>query len=82
MGGLIALHLALRRPDKVAGLVLLAPAVAFADRRWERLSLEQRQTLFNGGSISLNTEYKEDFVRWVNRGGHPRGLLAECRVAC
>jgi len=62
MGGLVALHLALRRPDRVAGLVLLAPAVNFTDRRWERLSLDQRQTLFNGGAISLETEYKEDWV--------------------
>ncbi|GBF87470.1 hypothetical protein Rsub_00181 [Raphidocelis subcapitata] len=56
MGGLVALHLALLRPRRVAALVLLAPALGFAERRWARLSDDQRAALLAGGRLSLNTE--------------------------
>jgi pimeloyl-ACP methyl ester carboxylesterase len=56
MGGLVALHLALLRPHRVAALVLLAPAVGFAERRWARLGEEERAALLAGGRLSLNTD--------------------------
>jgi pimeloyl-ACP methyl ester carboxylesterase len=62
MGGLVALHLALLRPDRVAALALIAPALGFAARRWERLSDAQRAHLRAGGRLSLNTAAKDDAV--------------------
>lgn len=57
MGGLIALHLAMRRPQRVAELVLVAPAVGFAERRWDAMSEESRQQLISGGTASLGSDY-------------------------
>jgi pimeloyl-ACP methyl ester carboxylesterase len=62
MGGLVALHLALLRPRRVAGLVLLAPAVGFAARRWARLGDAPRAALLAGGRVSLETGLKDDDV--------------------
>jgi pimeloyl-ACP methyl ester carboxylesterase len=58
MGGLMALHLALRRPVRVAALVLVAPAVStvFEDFR-ERLPTAGRAALAAGGAASLGSEY-------------------------
>lgn len=57
MGGLIALHLALRRPTRVAALALVAPAVGFAARFHARLSAADRAALAGGGTVALGGGY-------------------------
>lgn len=57
MGGLLALHAACARPARVAGLVLVAPAVGFLERRWAALPPEAKSTLEAGGAARLGSDY-------------------------
>jgi pimeloyl-ACP methyl ester carboxylesterase len=58
MGGWIALLLALRRPERVAGLVGIAAAPDFTETLiWPELSFEQRAALMTEGRILLPSEY-------------------------
>jgi pimeloyl-ACP methyl ester carboxylesterase len=60
MGGWIALHLALERPERVAGLVLVAPAVDITARFWGQLGAAKQALLQQGGSISLGSSFITD----------------------
>jgi len=57
MGGVIALHLALNHPDRIAALVLIAPALSFTDRCYDSLTPAQRAALASGRSICLGSDY-------------------------
>jgi len=60
MGGWIALLLARRFPDRIAGLVGIAAAPDFTEALlWPALSFEQRAALMTDGRIALPSEYGE-----------------------
>lgn len=55
IGSWVALHLALAHPQRVAGLVLLAPAVDYSEINWARLDEGQRQKLQAGEEIPFGS---------------------------
>ncbi|MBC6441229.1 MAG: alpha/beta hydrolase [Rhodospirillales bacterium] len=54
MGGWIMLNLALKRPERIAGLVGIAAAPDFSQGIWWNLSDEQRETVMREGGITLD----------------------------
>ena len=61
MGGWIALLLALARPQRLRGLVLLAPAPDFTQAIWEdELSATERERLLRDGHIERPSEYSAE----------------------
>ena len=60
MGGWIALLLARRHPDRIAGLIGIAAAPDFTqDLMWARFSEDQRAALMEAGRIDLPSEYDD-----------------------
>ena len=60
MGGWIMLLLARARPDRIAGLVGIAPAPDFVLRRWDGFSDEIKATLQRDGVYRAPSEYSEE----------------------
>ena len=61
MGAWIALLAALARPERVKGLVLVAPAVDFTERLiWERLPAADRDTLVREGIWLRQSDYVDE----------------------
>ena len=54
MGGWIMLNLALRRPDRIAGLVGIAAAPDFSQDIWWSLSAEDQDRLGTEGSLAIS----------------------------
>jgi pimeloyl-ACP methyl ester carboxylesterase len=58
MGGWLALLVALKRPDRVAGLVGIAAATDFTEHLiWVRLSMEQRRMVAQQGFLRVPSAY-------------------------
>ena len=61
MGGWIMLLAALARPDRVAGLVGLAPAPDFTEALiWNRLTDEERDRLMRTGRLEMPSDYSDE----------------------
>lgn len=61
MGGWIALLLALARPQRVRGLILLAPAPDFTQAIWDdELSAAERERLLRDGHVERPSEYSTE----------------------
>ena len=58
MGGWIALHLALSRPQRVGGIVGIAAAVDFLERRWRGMGPAEREALLRVGHVSKTASYE------------------------
>jgi pimeloyl-ACP methyl ester carboxylesterase len=62
MGGWIALLLARVRPERIAGMLLLAPAADFTEvLMWERMPEDIRRQILEEGSWLRPTEYEEPY---------------------
>ncbi len=62
MGGWIGLHVALKRPDRVAGFIGLAAAPDFTRDIESMLTNEQKQALVEKGFFSVPSEYGDDLI--------------------
>jgi len=64
MGGWIMLKLALARPDRMAGLVGIAPAPDFTqDLMWAEMSAAERETLMSTGMVEQPSAYGDQPYR-------------------
>lgn len=78
MGGWIALHLALRRPDRIAGLVGIAAAPDFVDWMWEELGEEGRRQIGETGIYRQPSAYSDtpyEITRALIEDGRKMKLL-------
>ena len=63
MGGWVALLLALARPERTAGLVLINPAPDFTERlMWPGLADHERQALLRDGEVVISEDGLGDYV--------------------
>lgn len=63
MGGWIALLMARRIPDRIAGLVTIAAAPDFTeDGMWAEWTEDQRKTCMEAGQVALPSGYGEDMI--------------------
>ncbi len=80
MGGWIMLLAALARPERIAGLVGLAPAPDFTEALlWKNLTAEQRELLVRTGRLELPSAYSEEptiITRALIEEGRQHLLLA------
>ena len=61
MGGWIALLLARRMPERIAGIVGIAAAPDFMeDSIWEGLSVEERMELMREGFVQMDSDYDDE----------------------
>lgn len=83
MGGWIALLAAIARPERVAGLLLLAAAPDFTDRiLWDTFDEETRQRLQAEGRIEMPSDYDEPYIftwKFIEEGR--RHLLLGSEIA-
>jgi pimeloyl-ACP methyl ester carboxylesterase len=86
MGGWIMLLVALARPDRIAGLVGLAPAPDFTEALiWNRLSDEDRDLLLRVGRLERPSAYSEEptiLTRALIEEGRSHLLSAPIGIRC
>lgn len=79
MGGWLATLAALARPEKVAGLVLIAPALDFTeDLMWAKMNDNQRAILLRDGILREPSEYSDEpyeYTLQLITDGRTHGLL-------
>ncbi len=62
MGGWIALLAALRRPERIAGLVGIAAAPDFTERlMWQAMTPPEREALFRDGTLMVPSQYGNSY---------------------
>lgn len=66
MGGWVMLKLALARPDRIAGLIGIAPAPDFTTWMWGEMTPEQQEIIRRDGRLERPTEYGDDpyIITW------------------
>lgn len=76
LGGLLALHTAAQQPQRIKGLVLIAPALRFAERLfdevyssklikgWESRGYCWFPDLYEGGCFRMNYSFYKDSIMW------------------
>jgi pimeloyl-ACP methyl ester carboxylesterase len=91
MGGWLACLAAIARPERVAGLVLVAPAADFIDKLMrpslpaealtalEQTGVWMRPSLYDGGGYPITRQLLEDGVRWSILPG-PVPITAPVRI--
>jgi pimeloyl-ACP methyl ester carboxylesterase len=58
MGGWIGTHVAMARPERIAGFIGIAPAPDFTEAMmWEAMTFEERATLMEHGALQQPSEY-------------------------
>lgn len=62
MGGFAAAWFARRHPDAVVGCVFLAPAFGFLDRRWGRLTRDEREAWRRTGRLRVTNSWVDTEV--------------------
>ena len=86
MGGWIALLAALARPERVAGLLLIAPAPDFTDwGLWDNFTAAQREALERAGEVRIPMPWNEELriTRALIEDGRQHRLLGgKIPVAC
>jgi pimeloyl-ACP methyl ester carboxylesterase len=85
LGGWLALLLAIRRPQRTAGLVLLAPAPDFTDDIYSSFSEEERNRLEQNGVVYLPSAYGDPYPltkRLFDDAKQYLLLKSEIPVAC
>lgn len=87
MGGWMALLAALARPERVKGLVLIAPAPDFTEElMWKGFSAEIRETLMRDGIYREPSDYSEEpyeiTMRLIEEGRHHLILGAPIPLTC
>ncbi len=78
MGGWIALLLARRQPQQVAGLVTIAAAPDFTERLWEEMSEAERETMRDTGRLERPSGYGPEpdvFTRRLIEDGEDHLIL-------
>lgn len=60
MGGWIALLLARRMPERVAGLIGIAAAPDFTESMWNEMNADERQKLVEEGRVEQPSDYSDE----------------------
>lgn len=87
MGAWIALLLAKTRPERLAGLVLIAPAPDFTqDLMWPSWTKAQQETIMREGILQIPSQYDDTMFVYTKRliedGATNRVLTAPLSISC
>ena len=84
MGAWIAALIALKRPEKAAAIVFIAPAPDFTERlMWPSFSAEQQETLMRDGKLEMPSDYSDEpeiYTRKLIEDGRNHLIMAQGQV--